>query len=155
MARRRHHRRSMHKSNWISKVVTPATFATAFVQQITAKDVASNPSFATMPVTQQASYLGKSLIGRIAGFQGFNFGQSFTNKWTALGAVLLGASMIAPKGLLPYKSQLKKAGSGFLLGGLIGGGLDDAVTQSQTASINYNVQMPANRGGLAASGLSA
>jgi hypothetical protein len=140
MARRRHSRRGHSKGKensimkWAGKLLAPAAFGVAFVNQVSAKDIAVFPSYNSLSNTERAKFLGNSVIGHITGYNPFpQYGTAgitinptgFVNKFTGLGVGLLTLSYVMPSGV-GGKSLARKAGKGFLWGGIIGGLLDPA-----------------------------
>lgn len=139
MARRRrhsrHHSRSKGVGHYINKLVTPVLFTGAFVSQITAKDIATSSTYATLPPMERAKFLANSVVGRTSGINLFpQYGQQkltinpsgMVNKFTGLGLGLMIFGHIAPKGI-GGKGLAKKGGKALFWGGILGGLFDDPV----------------------------
>lgn len=116
--------------------MTPASFLVSVIEQVTEKDVQTSGTYNNLDTISRLKFLAGDVIGRFTGYYPFpNVTGShpfslnptgWINKWTGLGigAELLtsGAKKVGIK--LPYSDAIKKAGSGFLLGGIIGGIFD-------------------------------
>lgn len=160
MARRRHRRRShSRREHGLNKFIVPSSFALAFLQQITAKDVAASSTFAGLDPVSKLQFVVGDAIGRLTTWYPFpnltgtptktvtvNLGNAI-NTWSGLGLAGILATKFLP---LPFKSQIRKASKGFLAGGVIAGIFDDpAYPQNQTSSMIQNTSFSTKQTGTA------
>lgn len=146
MARRRRSRRSrfhakgnmMGKAwHWITMAVEPTAAAVSFVNQISAKDIATygQTNYNALPNMEKLKFLGNVIVGRTTGFNPYNkYGtypqtinpSGMINKYVGVGALSLLLGHALPSQLVGggVKTVLKKGGRGALIGGLLGGLFD-------------------------------
>lgn len=145
------------------RVIFPAAFGLSFLQQITEKDIAFNTSYNNYDPLTKLKFIFGTALGRATGF--YIFPQltgsrpfqlnpkNIINKWTGLGLGAIVASYLPFPNKGGIKSIMRDFGVGALVGGSVGGILDDPVmklpgqTQMQqqaysdsvaNASMNYS-----------------
>jgi hypothetical protein len=107
-----------------------------FTLQATAKDTVGNTTYQNLSATSKAQFLLSDIVARATGHniypaltgvktQTFN-PAGIVNKYTGIGVGAWIIAALAPKGT-PYKGMIKSFGKDFLLGGILGGLIDDSV----------------------------
>lgn len=166
--RRRHSRKFARHESVISKVVLPSSFFASFINQVNAKDLSTSGTYNNLDTMGKAKWQIGNAVGRVTGFYPFAdvtgthpFAINLlgpVNKWTGLGVVMSMILPAVPK--LPHKGMIRKAGSGFLLGGIIGGLFDNPPPQTSSSgpdagSSAFNYSLNSGASGKAGSGLSS
>jgi hypothetical protein len=146
--------------NMFRKIVGPAAFGLSFIQQITQKDITSASNFNSLSNTNKAQFIGADILYRITGINaaptvltnpgpwGIN-PKGALNKWLGLGIASTVYGHYAPKGF-PAKAMAKKIGGGLMVGGVVGGVLDNPpitinnTSFGQSNSTNYSSSMGGN-----------
>lgn len=144
--------RKGRKENKVMKLITPATFVLTAIQQATQKDVASSSSFANYSATQKAQFLAGSVVQK---FTGVNLTPTLLtsqpmkinpagvlNKWVGLG---IGGLLVAKFLPVPAKAEINKVSKGALLGGIVGGIVDDPIPV-QNSGLQTYAQQQSNPG---------
>ena len=128
------------------------TAPVAFIEQISAKhreDLGSR--FTEAPVTQKLKILTNIVTGSVSGFSFFKneFAppmstfklENVLNKWTKAGAIMIGYGLVSKEvnkslkmNILPVGGKIREIGKQALIGGGIGGILDDKPNSAQQSS---------------------
>lgn len=136
----------------------------SFIEQISAKHrQVLGSAFTDAPVTQKLKILTNIVTGSASGFNFFKDEyqapmsqfkiENIFNKWTKTGAIMLGYGVVAKEvnkslkmNVLPVGGKIRQIGKQLLIGGGIGGILDDKVesaqqtTQQGTAHLSPQLQ---------------
>ena len=152
MARRKKAKQTAFKFGGIFyKIASVAAAPVAFVEQISAKHRATlGTAFTAAPLTQKIKIMSNIITGSATGFNFFKDEfqaplstfklENIVNKWTKTGAAMIGYQYVATslnksigKNILPQGSKVGSIGRKILVGGAVGGILDDPL-EGNTAS---------------------